>query len=66
MTAPPQRVATPRPGRVRDVAASSAQPAPPPIDSRDLLGDAAERLIRHGGNVYRLRVTRAGKLILTK
>ena len=36
------------------------------IRSEDLLQGYQEILIRHGCEVYRLRVTRAGKLILTK
>jgi hemin uptake protein HemP len=45
--------------------------APPPaeapaLDSKALFGPAREVLIRHDGALYRLRLTRAGKLILTK
>lgn len=36
------------------------------FDSDSLLGGAREVLIRHGGEVYRLRHTRNDKLILTK
>ena len=36
------------------------------IRTEDLLQGASEILLRHGSAVYRLRVTRAGKLILTK
>ena len=36
------------------------------LDSQMLFGTARELLIRHNGAVYRLRMTRAGKLILTK
>lgn len=36
------------------------------VQSRDLLRDAREVLIQHGAQLYRLRHTRAGKLILTK
>jgi hemin uptake protein HemP len=36
------------------------------LDSQMLFGAARELLIRHNGAVYRLRMTRAGKLILTK
>lgn len=52
------------------------QPAPPPagaaqaqarrIDSATLLGPQGEVLIQHQQQVYRLRVTSLGKLILTK
>jgi len=34
--------------------------------SRQLLGDARELEIAHGDQVYRLRLTSLGKLILTK
>lgn len=46
--------------------------APPPahplvlLDSAALLGDAREVVIRHGAEFYRLKLTRHGKLILTK
>lgn len=48
-----------------------ASPAPGPsgsrqIDSAMLLGPHGEVFIRHHGQVYRLRVTSQGKLILTK
>lgn len=36
------------------------------IDSQAILGDRDEVLIRHGHQVYRLRKTRHGKLILNK
>lgn len=36
------------------------------IDSGRLFGQRHEILIRHAGEVYRLRVTRNGKLILNK
>jgi hemin uptake protein HemP len=47
-------------------------PAPPEdpgrgeVDSRALLGTGLTVTIRHGSEVYTLRETRAGKLILTK
>ena len=44
-------------------------PAPSPhriLNSRDLLGDQQEVLIQNGEEIYRLRRTRAGKLILYK
>ena len=56
----------------------SASPAPPPTetgsrapspnryDSRELLGEAGVALIAHEGEVYSLRRTRLGRLILTK
>ncbi|MCX5495069.1 hemin uptake protein HemP [Kaistia dalseonensis] len=36
------------------------------VSSADLFGGAREIVIRHAGENYRLRVTRAGKLILNK
>ncbi|NGX16356.1 hemin uptake protein HemP [Wenzhouxiangella sp. XN24] len=36
------------------------------MDSRDLLGEHRRLRIRHRGQVYELRETRLGKLILTK
>ena len=39
---------------------------PPRIDSRQLLQGGKEVVIVHGGEEYRLRLTAAGKLILTK
>ena len=36
------------------------------ISSEQLLGEHREILIRHGEDVYRLRLTRNGKLILQK
>lgn len=37
-----------------------------PLESSALLGAREEVLISHGGETYRLRRTRQGKLILTK
>ena len=47
---------------------SSTPPAHdgPAFDSRDLMRGTREVLIRHGGQVYRLRHTRNDKLILVK
>ena len=39
---------------------------PAPVRFGDLAGDAAEVEIEHAGQIYRLRRTRAGKLLLTK
>jgi hemin uptake protein HemP len=36
------------------------------VSSEELIGPAREVLIRHAGCDYRLRITRLGKLILTK
>jgi hemin uptake protein HemP len=47
--------------------APSAPEAPPRrIDSKNLLGAAQEIEIHHVGQIYRLRRTTLGKLILTK
>jgi len=38
----------------------------PTLKSTDLFQGGKEVVIRHGDDEYRLRITRAGKLILTK
>jgi hemin uptake protein HemP len=38
----------------------------PTVRSTDLFQGGKEVVIRHGSEEYRLRITRAGKLILTK
>ena len=43
-----------------------APSAPPEHDAVALTGGGAAALIRLGESVYTLRITRAGKLILTK
>jgi len=43
-----------------------AKAAPRTLASRDLLGDGREVIIEHDGDLYRLRCTSKGKLILTK
>lgn len=49
---------------------SSGKPATPPrpvtLASNDLFQGNREVLIEHNGEVYRLRITRTGKLILNK
>lgn len=50
----------------RDRGAQPAKAAPRSLRSRDLLGDAREVVIEHDGELYRLRCTSKGKLILTK
>lgn len=49
---------------------SGPAPAPPPLrrrlSSQALLGGEREIEIEHGGQLYRLRLTSLGKLILTK
>ena len=43
-----------------------ARPAVRAIDTRELFGDSTEVRLHHRGEEYRLRITRQGKLILTK
>lgn len=38
----------------------------PPLDARSLITDGTTRQINLDGQIYTLRITRAGKLILTK
>jgi hemin uptake protein HemP len=47
-------------------AAARAVAAVRRVSSRELLGDTAEIEIEHGVQIYRLRRTSLGKLILTK
>lgn len=54
----------PPPGPPRSPPA--ARPAERRIDSATLLGPGRELLIEHRQQVYRLRLTAQGKLILTK
>lgn len=56
----------PRPAPALPSAAGPAAENPRRIDSRTLLGPGGEVLIVHQQQVYRLRVTSLGKLILTK
>jgi hemin uptake protein HemP len=44
----------------------SPDPVAPSVASADLLGQSRELMILHGQDTYRLRLTRHGKLILTK
>ncbi len=44
----------------------SPAPEPKRLISEQLIGPGREVLIRHAGCDYRLRITRQGKLILTK
>ena len=55
------------------MADSSARPDPPPkqdatlvLQSRDLFAGRSEVLIIHEGEVYRMRLTKNNRLILTK
>jgi hemin uptake protein HemP len=52
--------------RAQSVKPNAFGPALPCVRSEDLLGKDREIMIEHGGVYYRLRVTRANKLILTK
>jgi hemin uptake protein HemP len=45
---------------------SASEQGPRRFLSEHLIGPAREVLIRHAGCDYRLRITRQGKLILTK
>ncbi|TQF76580.1 hemin uptake protein HemP [Elioraea sp. Yellowstone] len=49
-----------------DQRADAETPPKPRLSSRELLGTRQEVEIEHQGEIYRLRITRAGKLILTK
>jgi hemin uptake protein HemP len=54
-----------------DITMPASEPSPnqnpvKTVRSEELLAGAAEILIEHSGMVYRLRVTRQDKLILTK
>lgn len=53
--------------RYRHAVPNESPPTPAPrIDSQSLLRGQVEVEIIHGQEIYRLRHTRAGKLILTK
>jgi len=54
----------PRVARAADGAGAAASPLV--VDSVTLLGGRRELIIRHGDEVYRLRLTASNKLILTK
>ena len=51
------------PGPHADLSADAARPE---VDSASLFNGRREVVIRHGPVEYRLRITKAGKLILTK
>ncbi|MCP5304173.1 MAG: hemin uptake protein HemP [Chromatiaceae bacterium] len=60
-------VEKPNPHAVDDAAPSAlSSPKQARIDSRSLFGDRKLVLIDHHGETYTLRLTRQGKLILTK
>lgn len=54
------------PSKPRRFSSTGAVEPIPEIDSRQLLGADRRLRIRHAGQVYELRETRFGKLILTK
>lgn len=61
--------ASPPPARTEPSATARppvSTPAPRRLHSRDLLGQGRELEIEHAGQLYRLRLTQLGKLILTK
>ena len=67
MPAPPQP--DPPPGSQSLQAQSDPPPAPPRpgrVRFADLAGEAVEVEVEHAGQIYRLRRTRQGKLLLTK
>lgn len=47
-------------------ALQNEQPAPPRLHASALFRHGNEVLIEHGGETYRLRLTRQNRLILTK
>jgi hemin uptake protein HemP len=47
-------------------AEAPAPPEPQTVSSEELLGGRRQLIIQHGGERYRLLVTRSNKLILTK
>ena len=55
-----------QPRVVRPAEPDSSGAAPLVVDSVTLMAGRRELLIRHGDDVYRLRVTASNKLILTK
>jgi hemin uptake protein HemP len=44
----------------------SANPLPKTVSSETLLGQGRQMFITHDGQMYQLRITKLGKLILTK
>jgi hemin uptake protein HemP len=55
-----------RPAGERRADDAAVAPARPVLTTAALFGGRREILIRHGAEEYRLRITRANKLILTK
>jgi hemin uptake protein HemP len=52
--------------RARESASDASSEGPRRISSAELLGQQRELMIEHAGEVYHLRATSKGKLILTK
>ncbi len=53
-------------GPDRDVPASNKSRTPTVLETEALFAGGTELRLRHRGEEYRLRITRQGKLILTK
>lgn len=53
-------------GGDNDRVGQKTSPTGKTLTSRELLGNAREAVIEHGGEEYRLRITSNQKLILTK
>jgi hemin uptake protein HemP len=62
---PPKPALTP-PRAAAQPAVAMPAPGPRRVDSATLLGPGGELFIHHQQQVYRLRLTSQGKLILTK
>lgn len=62
----PVRAAKPQQAVGKEDPAASSAADPKLVQLADLLGSAQSIHIAHGEQVYRLQVTKAGKLILTK
>lgn len=68
----------PEPGAANGVSASGgagagdvapqpeARPSSPQYDVAELMQGAGQMKLRHGGDIYTVRITSAGKLIMTK
>jgi hemin uptake protein HemP len=59
-------IADPSLENVTDSNPSPVLPEAPRVTSQELLKGGRELLIEHAGQIYRLRLTRHGKLILNK
>jgi len=63
---PPPTAMTQPPNQPAKLPAAEAQPPLRRIPVAELLADAKQVILLHQGQEYHLRLTRAGKLILTK